>query len=377
MEFIDWIWNYFVVFLLILSVLIYVHEWGHYWVARRNGVHVEVFSIGFGPELFGWTNAAGTRWKICLLPLGGYVKMFGENDGHENEDTSHKELSADEKAISFHHKSLGQRAAIVAAGPLVNFIFAIIAFAGLAMFKGDPVPLSVVGEIIPKSAAEEAGLQTGDIIVAIDNKEISTFKDLRNIILSSPGTTLTMDIMRDNQVLKIKVTPQAAIGRDGEPGKIGLLGVRPHPNHVRYDRANPLSALWLGTVRTFDISHKILVYVGEMISGERNADELGGLIRIAKISGDMAQLGFAEVILIMAMLSVNLGLINLFPIPILDGGHLAFYAAEAIRGRPLGPKAQEYGLRFGLILVLVLFVFVTWNDIVQLKVVEFIKELFV
>ena len=378
MDFFDWTWNYVVVFLIVLSVLIYVHEWGHYWVARRNGVRVEVFSIGFGPEIFGWTNTAGTRWKICLIPLGGYVKMFGEDDSRDDDDDETPvEMSDEDKAVSFHHKTLGQRAAIVAAGPIVNFLFAIVAFAGLAMFQGNPVPLAVVGEVIPESAASAAGFEQGDKIVAINSDEVVSFEDLRQIVIKNPDRELTFDVQRDTKILKIMATPKAAVGRDGEPSQIGQLGVRPHLDHIRYDRANPFMALWVGTERTFVLTYRILVYIGEMISGQRNADDLGGPLRIAKISGDMAQLGISQVILLMAMLSVNLGLINLFPIPMLDGGHLAFYAAEAVRGRPLGPKAQEYGFRFGLILVLVLFVFVTWNDLVHLRVIEFIKELFV
>lgn len=376
MDFFDWTWNYIVVFLIVLSVLIYVHEWGHYWVARRNGVRVEVFSIGFGPEVLGWTNAAETRWKISLIPLGGYVKMFGQDDSRDDDDTP-AEMTEEEKAVSFHHKTLGQRAAIVAAGPAVNFLFAIVAFAGLALFQGNPVALSVVGEVIPESAASAAGFKTGDKILAIDGREVASFEDLRQIVIRNPGREMAFDVQRDRQILKIPATPKAAVGRDGEPPRIGQLGVRPHLDHIRYDRADPLTALWVGAERTFTLTYRILVYVGEMISGRRNADDLGGPLRIAKISGDMAQLGISQVILLMAMLSVNLGLINLFPIPMLDGGHLAFYAAEAVRGRPLGPKAQEYGFRFGLILVLVLFVFVTWNDLVHLRVIEFIKELFV
>ena len=377
MDFFDWTWNYIIVFVIILSVLIYVHEWGHYWVARRNNVRVEVFSIGFGPEIFGWTNAANTRWKIGLFPLGGYVKMFGENESKKNEDGSVAELSDQEKAVSFNHKSLGQRAAIVAAGPFVNFVFAIIAFAGLAMLQGTPIPLAVVGEVIPKSAAAKAEFRAGDVIIAINNQEISTFQELRKIVVENPELQLAVDILRDDKTLKLMATPDAVGGREGELVKIGQLGIRPHPEHIHYDRANPLKAVWIGVERTVVLSYRILEYVGEIISGQRNADDLGGPLRIAKISGDMAQMGITQVILLMAMLSVNLGLINLFPIPMLDGGHLVFYAAEAIRGRPLEPKVQEYGFRFGLILVLSLFVFVTWKDLEHLRVIEFIKELFV
>ena len=368
MGFFDFTWYYVVVFLIVLSVLVYVHEWGHYWVAKRNGVRVEVFSIGFGPEIFGWNNAAGTRWKISAIPLGGYVKMFGEN--MEDEETGEPiEMTPEEKAVSFHHKTLGQRAAIVFAGPAVNFLFAIATFAALAMFQGSAAPLAVVGEVLPDSAAAQAGFVKNDRITAIDDKQIETFEELRQIVMKAPGETLSFGIARGTQQLTLSATPKPSdAGAQGGGGTIGLLGIRPSADHMRYERHNPAMALWIGVKQTYGLTVNILAYVGDMISGSRGTDDLGGPLRIAQISGEMAQKGVAYVVLLMAMLSVNLGLINLFPIPMLDGGHLAFYAAEAIRGKPLGPRVQEYGFRFGLGLVLLLVVFVTWNDIVHLFV---------
>ncbi|MBT6085988.1 MAG: RIP metalloprotease RseP [Rhodospirillaceae bacterium] len=378
MNFFDFTWNYIIVFLIVLTVLIYVHEWGHYWVALRNGVRVEVFSIGFGPEVFGWTNKVGTRWKIGLIPLGGYVKMFGEDDGASSDDDEDKrELTPEEKEVSFHHKTLGQRAAIVAAGPIVNFIFAIFAFAGLAMFEGNPIPLAYVGEVMPKSAAAEAGLIKGDQVVAIEGTEITTFEELRQIVIKKPEQKLMFDIRRDGKFIRLPATPRSASDGSGTAPSVGRLGIRPHLDHLEFERQDPITAIWVGVERTAILTYRILTYIGDMITGDRSTDDLGGPLRIAKISGEMAQLGLSQVILLMAMLSVNLGLINLFPIPMLDGGHLAFYAAEAVRGRPLGQTAQEYGFRFGLILVLLLVVFVTWNDLVHLRVIEFLKELFV
>ena len=378
MNFFDFTWNYIIVFLIVLTVLIYVHEWGHYWVALRNGVRVEVFSIGFGPEVFGWTNKVGTRWKIGLIPLGGYVKMFGEDDGaSSDDDEDNRELTPEEKEVSFHHKPLGQRAAIVAAGPIVNFIFAIFAFAGLAMFEGNPIPLAYVGEVMPKSAAAEAGLIKGDQVVAIEGTEITTFEELRQIVIKKPEQKLMFDIRRDGKFIRLPATPRSASDGSGTAPSVGRLGIRPHLDHLEFERQDPITAIWVGVERTAILTYRILTYIGDMITGDRSTDDLGGPLRIAKISGEMAQLGLSQVILLMAMLSVNLGLINLFPIPMLDGGHLAFYAAEAVRGRPLGQTAQEYGFRFGLILVLLLVVFVTWNDLVHLRVIEFLKELFV
>ena len=239
MEFIDWTWNYIIVFLIVLSVLIFVHEWGHYWVARRNGVRVEVFSIGFGPEVTGWTNEAGTRWKIGLIPLGGYVKMFGEDDSREDDQGKLAELTDEERAVSFHHKTLGQRAAIVAAGPIVNFLFAIVAFAGLAIFHGNPVPLSVVGEIVPGSAAAQAEFQSGDVIVAIDNREVETFEDLK-VVIANPERQL------------FDVNERAASYRYARrhwavtANRVSVSRRTPHLNHCRWPY-KLFTAIWVGT----------------------------------------------------------------------------------------------------------------------------------
>ena len=286
-------------------------------------------------------------------------------------------MSAEEKAVSFYHKTLSQRVAIVTAGPLVNFLFAIIVFAGLAGFVGTPVPLAGIGKVMADSAAAEAGFRKGDSVLSIDSNAVEEFEDLREIVRANPGTPLAFVIRRNDAEFEIVATPKTAIERDkdGQAKSVGRLGVRPDPNQIRYERQNPAMAVWLGVQKTVSVCVSIVVYLGEMIAGDRGTDDLGGPLRIAQISGQMAQGGFSNLMFLMAMLSVNLGLINLFPIPMLDGGHLAFYAAEAIRGRPLGPKVQEYGFRFGLILVLILVVFVTWNDLVHLRVIEFIKEL--
>ena len=374
MGFLGFTWYYVVVFLFVLTVLVYVHEWGHYWVARRNGVRVEVFSIGFGPEIFGWTNAAGTRWKFSMVPLGGYVKMFGENI--EDEETGEPvELTLEEQAVSFHHKTLGQRAAIVFAGPAVNYLFAVLVFTALAIFQGSAHPLAAVGDIQVNSAAEKAGFQSGDRIIAVNGKEIRLFSELRNIVSVNADKKMSFHIIRDGNRQILLATPKSTL-RTNESGKgrtVGLLGVSPDPKQIDHEVHNPASALWVGVKQTVNLTVNILVYVGDMVSGSRSTDDLGGPIRIAQISGDMAQKGIEYVLLLMAMLSVNLGLINLFPIPVLDGGRLVFYAAEAIRGKPLGPRVQEYSFRFGLILVLVLMVFVTWNDIVKSVLPHFEK----
>ena len=376
MEILGFTWNYIVVFLIVLTILVFVHEYGHYWVAKRNGVRVEAFSVGFGPEIWGRNDASGTRWKICVIPLGGYVKMFGEG-GDVSEDGEKSELSDAEKAVSFYYKTVSQRAAIVAAGPIVNFIFAIFAFAILAGAVGNAVPLAAVGKVLKDSAAEIAGFKSGDRFISINEEEINLFSDLRRIVTENPDIVLSFQIDRAGKEITLSATPKLTVQKnaEGEEIEIGLLGVEWSPDFVSYERQNPAMALWVGVQRTYMVTTNILSYIGDMFSGRRGTDELGGPLRIAQISGQMAEQGIGAVILLMAMLSVNLGLINLFPIPMLDGGHLAFYLIEALLGRPLGAKAQEYGFRFGLILVLMLVVFVTWNDLVHLEVIEFIKGL--
>lgn len=377
-------WYYIVPFLFVLTVLVYVHEWGHYWLARRNGVRVEVFSIGFGPEIFGWTNEAGTRWKISAIPFGGYIKMFGESDAIADEDkdggageAEQRPLTPEERAVSFHFKSLGQRAAIVAAGPIANFLLAAVLFAGLVMVYGVPRHYAGIGEILPKSAAAEAGFKVGDRILSIDGEPVKWFADLVRVVSTKAGVPLNIKIRRSDREMMLVATPKKfkRKSEDGTVDEIGLLGVRYDPKQAEYERQNPVMAAWVGIEQTALLTGNILSYLGQVITGKQKADDLGGPIRIAKMSGQMAQGGLENLIFFMAALSVNLGLINLFPIPLLDGGHLLFYAAEAIRGRPLGPRAQEYGFRFGLILVLILMVFATWNDLVHLRVIEFIKEL--
>ncbi len=350
-------------FLIVLTVLVYVHEWGHYWAAIRYGVRVEVFSIGFGPEIVGWTNDKGTRWKISAVPLGGYVKMFGQSD--TSPDEVDEDLSESEKQVSFAHKSLWQRTVIVAAGPLANFIFAIVVFFLLAWVVGSPVLHAGIGQVVKGSAAEAAGLEPQDTIVAINGEDVRLFTDIQRIVQASPGEKLVLDVKRGDHTVVLNAVPRAISQSDGSV--IGQLGVSPDAEQMEYERLSLFDAMLFGVERTVDMITAIMSYLGDMIRGDRGTEELGGPLRIAQMSGDMAAAGIIELIVFMAAISVNLGLVNLFPIPILDGGHLVFYAAEAIRGKPLGPKAQEYGFGFGLILLILIFVFVTWNDIGQIS----------
>lgn len=371
----DLLLDYVIPFLIVLTILVFVHEMGHFLVARYNKVRVEVFSIGFGKELFGYNDRLGTRWKFCAIPMGGYVKMFGEGENVEEEEKK-RPLTDEEKEVSFHHKRLGQRAAIVFAGPLANFVFAIIVLAGLFYVSGAPSPLASIGTVQTGSAAEKAGILPGDRVVMISGQEVKWFEDLRNIVIDNPNVPLSMEILRDDAQLTLIATPKVHnIQEDGVEREIGLLGVTPNPEMVEYAKLGLLDAMIMGADRTYGLTASILDAVGKMITGAVSREELGGPLRIAQMSGQMAQGGVANLVFFLAALSINLGLINLFPIPMLDGGHLLFYLVEAIIGRPLNEKAQEYSFRFGLILVLLLMVFVTWNDIVQLKVFEYLIDL--
>jgi regulator of sigma E protease len=360
-------------FLIVLTVLVFVHELGHYLIARRNGVRIETFSIGFGPELFGWNDRAGTRWKISALPLGGYVKMFGDSDGSSVLPAANaSEMTEAERAVSFFYKPLGQRAAIVGGGPLANFIFAIVVMAVLFATYGQPYIPPEIGHILPGSAAEKAGMQVGDIVTSIDGNPIARFDDIKQLVELDIGTPMTIVVLRQGEPVSLEVTPSVVDGGDGR--QIGQLGVR-GGNTVKYVRRSPPSAVVHAFSEAWNLSTSTLGAMWQMVTHKRSADELGGPLRIAQLSGEVAQIGIGPLLSFMAVLSINLGLINLFPVPVLDGGHLLFYAAEAIRGKPLGQKAHEYGFRIGMALVLTLMVFATWNDLVHLKIIEFVKGL--
>lgn len=390
MDFINFIIDYALPFLVVLTVLIFVHELGHFLVARRNGVRVEVFSIGFGNELWGFNDKHGTRWRFSAVPLGGYVKMFGEGDVITGvDDTEDRPMTEEEKKVSFHHKRLRQRTAIVAAGPLANFLFAIVLFWAINSILGVPQVLSTVGEIIDDTAAEEAGFVAGDKILAVNGDEITLFSELSAIVAVNANVELDFEILRNDQVIHLKATPRPwnlneegeAEDDDGEedddnghevsdtedgPAPRGLLGVRPDVVDLPSERKGVGEGLVLAVEQTYGWIATILGGIGEMFAGDRSAKELGGILMIAEVSGEAAQSGLLPVLHFMAILSINLGLINLFPVPVLDGGHLAFYAAEALRGKPLSARVQEYGFRLGLVLVLLLMVFATWNDFERL-----------
>jgi regulator of sigma E protease len=365
----DWV----IPFLVVLTVLVFVHELGHYLIARRCGVRVETFSIGFGPELFGWTDRFGTRWKFSAIPLGGYVKMFGEMDFAD--DAERPQLSPEEQQQSFHHKSLGRKAAIVAAGPAANFLFALLALFVLFAAVGEPAPRAIVGGVQPGSAAEQAQFQQGDEITAISDEPVAWFEDIRRIVSEQAGVPLSFEVIRDGRTVTLTATPRPEASGNDSSRKVGLLGIKPDLREVGYRELSLPAALGAAADRSLGLTVQILSTLGEIITGSRSAEELGGPLRIAQISGQMAEDGWINLVFFMAALSINLGLINLFPVPMLDGGHLVFYGIEAIRGKPVSQRIMEYCFRFGLAFVLMLMVFATWNDLVNMKVFEFFKQL--
>ena len=362
-------------FLVTLTVLVFIHEMGHYLVARANAVRVEVFSIGFGPEIYGWDDRFGTRWKISWIPLGGYVKFFGDANAASARDTGLDTMTAGDRAGSFHHKPLRQRAAVVAAGPIANFLLAIILFAGIFATVGQPFTPAVITAVVADTPAEAAGMMADDRIVRVDGAKIDRFEDIQRIVQIRPDTVLTLDIVRDEGDLRLSVTPKMieVTDRFGNVHRIGQLGIR--SGAIDYVRHDPLTATWYGAKATLNVIDAIFVTLGQMFSGERGTRELAGPLGIAQMSTQVAQIGFVASIQFAAFLSVSLGLINLFPIPMLDGGHLLFYSIEALRGKPLSERAQDLGLRFGLLLVVALLALGTYNDLCRFNFFGFVNGL--
>ena len=355
-------------FIVVLGTLVFVHELGHYLAARWRGVYVEAFSIGFGPKIAGWTDRLGTVWKVSWLPLGGYVKLHGQE---RPEDASAETRAGWRPGYTFHEKSVGSRALVVAAGPAANFLLAAVLFAGLFMALGRPVATPVFGDVVAEGAAARAGLQKGDRVLSIDGTPIARFEDIQRIVSANPDRTLSLRIIREGAEQTVPVLVGARESRGGE--RTGVLGVR--GGAVEYVKENPLSSVAAGVQQTWDVTTATLAGLGQMLSGSRGTEELSGPLGIAQLSGQVAQLGLASLVSFVAVLSVNLGLINLFPIPVLDGGHLLFYLAEAVRGRPLPPRLQEYGFRAGFALLAGLFVFATWNDLSHLGLFRWVSGL--
>jgi len=365
--------GYIIPFLFVLTIVVFFHELGHFLIARWAGVKVLTFSLGFGPELAGFNDRRGTRWKISAIPLGGYVKFFGDESEASTPASAETlaSMTEEERAGSFHHKKVGPRAAIVAAGPIANFILAIVIFACLFTFLGKPSTTARVDKVEAGSAAERAGFQVGDVVTVIDGKIIGNFSDMQRIVSVHGGDTLNFTIRRGDATLQLRGTPEQLEKKDsfGNVHRLGVLGITraTNPGDVVTERVDPATALWLGVKETWFVIDRTLAYIGGVFTGREAADQVGGPLRIAQISGQVATIGgLSGLIQLAAVLSISIGLLNLFPVPLLDGGHLLFYAVEAIRGRPLSERAQEMGFRIGLGLVLMLMVFATYNDILHL-----------
>jgi regulator of sigma E protease len=360
--------GYIVPFVLVLSLLVFVHEMGHYLIGRLSGIRVLAFSIGFGPEIAGFTDRHGTRWKLSAIPLGGYVRFFGDEDASSKPDVDKvAAMTEEERAQSFAGAKLWKRAATVAAGPIANFILAIAIFAVLFAIYGRPVADPVVAEVKPDSAAAQAGIEPGDLLVAIDGSKVETFDDVRRYVSIRPGHHIVVTVERNGERRDFPMVPQATDMTDqfGNKMEIGIIGIvtNQEVGHFRIQTFTPLQAVAEGTRQTGHIISGTFEYIGNLLGGYMKPDQLGGPIRVAQASGQMATLGIAAVLQLAAVLSVSIGLLNLMPVPVLDGGHLMFYAIEAVRGKPLGAGAQDIAFRIGLAMVLSLMVFATWNDI--------------
>ncbi|MCE2964863.1 MAG: RIP metalloprotease RseP [Alphaproteobacteria bacterium] len=353
-------------FLFALTVLVFFHELGHYAVARRCGVGIETFSIGFGPELFGWNDKHGTRWKFSLIPLGGYVKMVGDTNPASVKTGEAPELTTAQQNKAFFGKSLSQRTAIVAAGPMANFILALVLMAGLYVTIGQPYAPPIISEVMPQSAAERGGLQVGDTIISIEGTEIKSFDQLQRLIRVRPAEPLEFVIERGGMRQTQVISPDLKETTDtfGKVHRTGLLGVRSGTFETR--KLGIVEAVPEAISRTWLMTGDILNGLWEIVSGARSFKEVGGPIQIYQVSHKVAEYGLASFITFLALLSVNLGLINLLPVPGLDGGHLVFYGAEWARGKPLSERVQEWFGMAGIGLILLLMVFATSNDVARL-----------
>lgn len=359
-------------FLFLLTIIVFIHELGHFLVARWCGVAVRVFSIGFGPELLGFYDRHGTRWKISAIPLGGYVKFLGdENEAGGTDHAALEGMSDEEREHAFANKSVGARAAIVAAGPLANFLLAILIFTALFSTYGRQVTEARVDSVLAASVAEQAGFQPGDLVVSIDGAEIESFSDLQRIVAVSADTELHFVVERNGEAVNLIATPERQEVEDqfGNVQRVGRLGISRSttPENVTTERFPLPQAAVLAVEETWFVIKQTIVSIGRIVSGRESTDQLGGPIRIAQISGQIASLGILPWVNLVALISIGIGLVNLFPIPILDGGHLVFFAVEAVRGRPLGERAQEISFRIGFAAVIMLMIFATWNDIIHLS----------
>jgi len=363
--------GYLVPFLFVLTIVVFFHELGHFLIARWCGIRVLVFSLGFGPEVVGFNDRHGTRWKLSAVPLGGYVKFLGdENAASVPDQAAVASMSEDEKKVSFTFQPLPSRAAVVAAGPIANFILAIAIFAGIFMTHGKQSMTARVDSVEADSAAAAAGFKPGDLVVAIDGRKIEDFADMQRIVSISASQPLKVEIDRGGVHQTLTAVPALKELKDnfGNVHRLGVLGIKrnPTPDDLKSEPVPPFKAIALGVQETWFVVDRTFAYIGGVFVGRESADQLGGPLRIAQVSGQVATAGLVALLHLTAVLSVSIGLLNLFPIPLLDGGHLLFYGIEAVRGRPLSERAQDIGFRIGLAIVVMLMIFATFNDILHL-----------
>ena len=359
-------------FVTLILVVVFIHEYGHYYFAKKYGVGVTDFSIGFGKEILGWNDKSGTRWKICWIPLGGYVKFFGDRNVFSQADQEkiiNKYSSEDQKKL-FVLKPLYQRAIIVAAGPFANFLLAIVIFLSIYMFIGKDFTPAMINEVQNESPAQVAGLKKNDVILEIDGNKVKSILDVSKLIMMSTSEFIDFKVSRFDNELILKVKPNVVDGEDNMGNKVKkrIVGIKlsPFNNEIKHVKLGPAKALYHSLSEVYFVSISSLKYLGSIIAGSGDSSQLGGPIRIAKITGQVAEFGFIPFLSIMAYISISLGLINLFPIPLLDGGHLMFYSFEKILGRPLSQKTQEGFFRIGMFLLLSLMFFATFNDLKDL-----------
>ena len=361
--------NYIIPFVVLILVVVFIHEYGHYYFAKKYGVGVTDFSIGFGKELFGWNDKSGTRWKICWIPLGGYVKFFGDRNVFSQADQEKivNKYSLEDQKKLFVLKPLYQRTIIVAAGPFANFLLAVAIFLSIYMFVGKDFTPAMINEVQNESPAQVAGLKKNDVILEIDGNKVKSILDVSKLIIMSTSEFIDFKVSRFENELILKVKPNVVDAEDniGNKVKKRMVGIKlsPFNNEINHVKLGPAKALYYSLSEVYFVSISSLKYLGSIISGSGDSSQLGGPIRIAKITGQVAEFGFIPFLSMMAYISISLGLINLFPIPLLDGGHLMFYGFEKILGRPLSQKTQEGFFRIGMFLLLSLMFFATFNDL--------------
>jgi len=364
--------SYILPFIILILIVVFIHEYGHYYFAKKFGVGVTDFSIGFGKEIFGWNDKSGTRWKICWIPLGGYVKFFGDRNVYSQAD--HKEIlekySEEDQKKLFTLKPLYQRSLIVFGGPLANFLLALVIFFSIYTFVGKDFTPAVINEVQKDSPAMVGGLKQNDIILEIDGNKVESIMDVSKFITMSTDEIIDFKVKRSYDELILKVKPNIVPGEDNLGNKLNkrIVGIKlgAYNNEINHVKLGPAKAIYHAAHEVYFVGISSLKYIGAMIFGKADTSQLGGPIRIAKISGQVAEFGVLAFISMMAYISISLGLVNLFPIPMLDGGHLMFYAFEKVLGRPLSQKTQEGFFRIGIFLLISLMFFTTFNDLKDL-----------